>query len=262
MTHAPLKPALIQSIREGNLSWLDTVKQPDLNAINPSDAYLAWIEAKQDNAIDDPAFKDGLDQIYQYFGAPPINNDAVCASLLNLNSEVGARWAKSHYLPLGHAAYYAWINNSIARLDHIEIEYDTDWVVHPNKSDSYKGALLAIAILGGRPMSAIEHIDSEFERVSGGGLAQGICSVMYRHLANDATSIINPSYEAMAWTSKRCTPRMFKEGADAILMDEECYEALIKPFVAQVKGAQANLDAQSLDHATMPPAKKNSTLRL
>lgn len=208
------------------------------------------------------AFKDGLDRIHQSLGAPAINNDTVCTLLLRLDCETGLNWAKAHHLPLGHDAYYAWLNRSISKLDSIEIEHHTDWIVHPNKSDAYKGALIALAVLGGRSMDVIEYIDGELGRVEGRNVAHGICSVMYKHLGNDAKSIMKPSYEAMAWVSKRCPTRMFKEGADAIMMDEECYAALIKPFIQQVKGAQSNVDALLLEGATKPASKKNATPRL
>lgn len=204
----------------------------------------------------------GLEIIKSHAGRPAINDGGLCRGLLLRQDEASRQWAKSNHLPLSRENYFNWLNGCIEQIDTLDPTKETGWIVHSNMVEDFHGALLALGILSGQTEDTLNFLHEECERVEGRIIAWGLCSVLYRHLGNDAKSTLGPTHESLAWAGKRCKPKMFKEAASTLMMDEENYDHLIKPLIASIKAAPAHLEAASLQEKTQQASAGPNAFRL
>lgn len=231
------------------------------DGVDPLNCFESWIEARQHRGIPDDKFIEGLDKIEKHAGRTPVNDETLCKRLLSLDSQAASDWARDHQLCLGHSTYFMWLDGCLQRIDTVDLGKESTWIVHPRKHDDHAGVIVAMAILSGQGADALHNLFDP-DRLDGAKVAKGICSALYRHAGGGYTSTLSPSLEGLAWTAKHCKPVAFKRGANEIMMDDEFFDAVIKPLIEKIKRAPSELEATQLDQATPKTNRRASAIRL
>lgn len=195
-----------------------------------------------------------------------IRDDSIALRcILRTQNQACEAWAKRKQLVIGRNSLHNWIDNRIAHMATFDPFAEAGWMVERSNGKRFDGVVVALAVLRGENHELLGELLNQCRMADNAAISEGIATVLYRRIGDnalEANTQITPSLDGLAWLGRHCPGRALIKGANSIMMDDENIDYLIKPLIAQMKAAPAQLEAIALDANTAAAPGKRGGIRL
>lgn len=233
--------------------------------------YQCLVQSSFRSSVNGTDLLDGLKLLVPLCGPPTLDDDKLLGDLFSKGDGACLDWARGQGLTISRTTLHRWIGHTLGQLQHTDLIAQCGWMQTREIGLGFDCTLLAVAALRGDDKDQIDDLlghmransplvgHQDFKRELGRALAM----VIYRHAALDDAAPLAPSDGGCAWLEQHCPARAIKAGAVAIMMDDECEEALIDPLCKEtIPLGAANYRAAQIDRATPAVSRSLSSRRI
>lgn len=244
-----------QAAKDFNLDALARVCRRQGNGWLSTEHFLglatSWIRNGDDQ---DDQIIAGLELLIEATGDRANTLDAEGSHLLSqlfyVDRKALLEWGRRQPLAIERTHMTHWYRQTMMDMSELDLHEQLGWVVNRNHADRFESHLAVLALMRGDDMDTLGPLLKDLQHMSMRGVACQVAYFFY-HRWGDGELMdsvqITPHLEGLAWLGRLCANKVLRQGAADNMMDDEFQEAVLEPFIDQVRAAPAELERQRME---------------